>query len=267
MPSFSTNDGVKLNYLDEGTGPVTILIAGYCAPATSWALTTDALVAKGHRVISFDRRSHGDSESPMFGQRMSRHGQDIAELLDSAELDDVAMVGGSMGGNSIWAYVDLFGTKRVRAISILDQTPKMVNTDDWQYGFYGCTPQNVGTLWADGVPSTGKGRSNVKSLPAIARLVRRLGGMPAVRKGNAPETIKLLLDHAEQDWRDVIARTDVPFLMIAARESQVWPCEHAEASVSGNPNGRALVIDKSGHAVNLDQVGKVNDALLELVGS
>ena len=265
MPEFTTNDGVTLNYLDSGSGPAVVLVAGYCAPATSWAFTQDALVAKGHRVIAFDRRSHGDSESPMYGQRMSRHGQDIAELLDAAELDDVALVGGSMGGNAIWAYVDLFGTKRLRAISILDQTPKMVNTVDWPYGFYGCTPENVGTLFAGGVPSTGKGRSQVKSLPAIAKLVKRLGGMPTMRKADAPETIRLLLDHAEQDWRDVIARTDVPFLMIAARESQVWPCEHAEASVGDNSNGKALVIDKAGHAVNFDQVTKVNEALLALL--
>ena len=43
------------------------LIHGYPAPAAAWALTTDALVAAGYRVMAFDRRSHGQSETPVFG--------------------------------------------------------------------------------------------------------------------------------------------------------------------------------------------------------
>jgi len=34
----------------------------------------------------------------MFGQRMARHGRDIGELLDHLALDDVTLVGASMGG-------------------------------------------------------------------------------------------------------------------------------------------------------------------------
>jgi non-heme chloroperoxidase len=138
MSTFCTSDGVNLSYIEDGKGghPV-VLIQGYTGPAASWALTTDALVAVGYRVIAFDRRCHGESETPVFGQRMARHGRDVGELLEHLGLNDVTLVGASMGGNAIWAYVDQFGPDRLRAIVIADQTPKMLNSPDWPYGHYG----------------------------------------------------------------------------------------------------------------------------------
>ena len=87
------------------------------------------------------------------------------------------------------------------------------------------------------------------------------GGLPGVR----PETAPLLRDHAQQDWRDVVARLDVPLLMVAGRNSQYWPREHASAAVAGNPLGRAAVIEDCGHPVNLDRLEEFNAVLLEFL--
>ena len=60
----------------------------------------------------------------------------------------------------------------------------------------------------------------------------RAGGWPDWRSGwvgrrcpvtRTPRTLTLLLDHALQYWRDVVARIDQPVLMVAARESHLWP--------------------------------------------
>ena len=59
-----------------------------------------------------------------------------------------------------------------------------------------------------------------------------------------------------------MARLEVPVLMVAGRQSQYWPCEHAEAAVAGNPLGRAVVLEDCGHVANLDQVEEFNAALL-----
>ena len=87
------------------------------------------------------------------------------------------------------------------------------------------------------------------------------GGFGVIR----PETAPLLRDHAQQDWRDVVARLDVPVLMVAGRDSQYWPCEHAEAAVAGNPLGRSLVLDDCGHAANFDQPDAFDAAVLEFL--
>jgi pimeloyl-ACP methyl ester carboxylesterase len=76
---------------------------------------------------------------------------------------------------------------------------------------------------------------------------------------------KLLNDHALQDWRDVVQRVLRPVLMIAGRDSQIWPSEHAEAAIAANPLGRTVIIEDSGHTVSFDQPDRFNDVLLEFL--
>jgi non-heme chloroperoxidase len=265
MPTFRTTDEVVLSYTDEGQGRPVVLVHGYTAPASAWVLTVDALLAAGHRAITFDRRAHGESETPAHGQRMARHGRDLGELLEHLDLRDATLVGASMGGNTLWAYVDQFGPSRLAGVVVVDQTPKMLNDDSWPYGFYGYDASNAATFFDHGVPQLDGGRTVDRSGAAGARLAERLGGFPAFRDSAAPETLPLLRDHALQDWRDVVRRFPLPLLMLAGRESQVWSCEHAEAAVAGSVAGRAMVIEDAGHAISIDQPDRFNEVLLEFV--
>lgn len=269
MPHFTTSDGVRLHYLDEGAGLPVVLVAGFMAPATSWFALQEALLAAGYRVLALDRRGHGASEDPPFGARMSRHGQDLADFLAALDLTDVHLVGGSMGASTIWAYLDLQGTRRVRSIVTVDQTPKMLNSSDWSHGFYGFTADNMGTLFADGVPDTGRGMLLTRR-PDLVDVVARL--LPhRARAGDAPprslsgHQLALLLDHAVQDWRDVVARLDVPSLFVAGRDSEYWPPAHATAAAADNSCVDAVVIDDCGHAVNLERAAEFNAVALEFI--
>mgnify|MGYP003694763089 CR=1 FL=1 len=121
-------------------------------------------------------------------------------------------------------------------------------------------------MFAEGVAPTGVGGAAEKSAPGLAQLAERMGGPPAFRNPAAPETIRLLLDHALQDWRDVVARIDRPVLMVAGRESQLWPCEHAAAAIADNPLGRAVVIeDRAGTWSPSDQLDLFNEVLLDFL--
>lgn len=277
MPTFVTDDDVTLHYTDEGTGPAIVLIAGFCAPATSWALQQDVLVDAGYRVLSLDRRGHGESDphgrgdDPEYGATMKRHGADVDNFLSALDIDDAVLCGGSMGANTAWSYVGQFGTARLRAVISVDQTPKMINDVDqrtgWNNGFYGLTDANKNTFFADGVPDTGKGLPKWKSLSAVARLVAKLRAVPKIASSDTPAMKALLQDHAVQDWRAVITGTDVPVLMVAGRDSQMWPCAHAADSIVDNPLGRSVVIDKCGHAANMDRSKEFNAALLDFLQS
>ncbi|MEV4343155.1 alpha/beta hydrolase [Actinoplanes sp. NPDC049596] len=264
MPTITTSDGVRLNHTDEGAGTPIVLIAGFCAPLESWELQRRALAAAGYRVIGLDRRSHGSSESPSYGQRLSRHGADVHELLTTLDLSDVVLVGGSMGGSTIWAYYDLFGPARLKAVVTIDQTPKMVNDDSWPHGFYGLNADNVGTFFDDGVPDTGRGRRGERAA-GIVRVVEALGYEPPFADPRTPPLRALLQNHAEADWLDVVARMAVPSLFIAGRDSQLWPAEHADAAAALNPLARVVTLDDCGHAANLDRPEAVNDAILEFL--
>lgn len=266
MPEFTTSDGVRLSYDERGSGSPLLLVAGYTAPPESWVFQTQAFVDAGHRVYTLDRRSHGYSQDTVAGQRMARHGKDLAEFLEELYLTDVVVVGGSMGASTMWACADLGPNPFVRAWVSVDQTPKMLNEDGWEHGFYGFTPATALTHFADGIPPTGRGWTPAQAQARTEKLLRELDGvMPPFRTVNAPETRHLLRDHALQDWRDVIAKVEVPMLFVAGKVSEFWPSAHAEAAAALNPRAQAYVIPGGGHAIQIDRPDVFNQVVLDFV--
>jgi non-heme chloroperoxidase len=259
MPTISTDDGVRLVYDDEGTGPPVVLIAGFKAPRTSWLFQREALLDAGYRVIALDRRAHGDSgQGSAGGHTMARHGRDLQNVLTALDLHDAVSVGGSQGASTIWSYVRQFGTDRLAGAIAVDQTPRMRNGDGWDYGFYGYTEDNRDTYFAKGIPPTGH---EPPRTPEVGRrmlqALSRPGDDPTKRPPLSPTDLELLHDHAVQDWRPEVAAMDVPMLLVAARLSDFWPCRHAEAA-----GAQSAIMDNVGHAANVEDPDQFNAIML-----
>lgn len=261
MTSLTADDGVRLDYTEHGdpAGRPVVLLAGFKAAGASWRYQIAPLSKAGYRVLVVDLRGHGSAERPPSGVDMARRGQDVLDVLEALDLRDAVLVGGSMGGNTIWSYFARFGTAGVRAVAVVDQTPAMLNTGDWAHGFYGYDESNVDTYFAIGIPQTGKGTPMAKR---GLRLVRLLRAMQGAERELTPGELELLNDHAKADWRPVLARSDVPVLFVAGAESEFWPASHADAAASLAPQGRAVVIPDDGHAANIEQPKAFNAALL-----
>lgn len=256
-----TSDGVRLHVESAGEGPPILFVAGYCASLATWAFQVEAAVAAGFRAVAFDRRWHGRSERPDYGHRIARHAADLREVIAALGLVRPLLVGASMGASICWSYLDLFGGSGIAGMVGIDQTPRMVNDRDWRYGFYGLDGENLGRFFSDGVPPTGRGRPSEETMAAFGRLQAKVGDVALV---SAPttDTLPLLDDHARQDWRDVCRRADAPMLMVAARESELWPCEHAVAAVAGNARAEYLIVEDCGHAVQADRPDELSQAVL-----
>jgi pimeloyl-ACP methyl ester carboxylesterase len=185
-------------------------------------------------------------------------------VLAALDLHDVALVGGSMGGNTVWSYLSRHGDGLIRSVVIVDQTPKMLNTDDWALGFYGYgyDESNVDAFFATGIPETGHGTPLAKRGVRLVRLLRALGGG---ERTIHPGELLLLQDHAERDWREAIEGSAVPVLFVAGAESEYWPPEHAAASARLAQRGESVVLKHDGHAANIEQPGAFNRAMLEFL--
>ncbi|MGC5170632.1 alpha/beta fold hydrolase [Microbacterium sp. DT81.1] len=264
MPKISTSDGVRLNYLESGDarGRPVLLVAGFKAAATSWRPQLASLEKAGYRVLALDRRGHGSSDiGPGGGHTMERHGADIGDAIRLLGLQDATVVGQSMGGNSIWALLSQDGSAGIRDVVIIDQTPKMLNSDDWPYGFYDYDATNATTFFAESIPNPGRHSLASKGPVRVARLLRGMD-LKAAKMPFTPAELQLLNDHASRDWRPAVATSPVPALFVAGRESDFWPSEHAAASAALSPLASSVVIDEAGHATNIEQPKAVNEALL-----
>jgi pimeloyl-ACP methyl ester carboxylesterase len=122
---------IELYYEDHGSGPPVVLIHGWPLSGASWEKQTAALLAAGHRVITYDRRGFGRSSKPGIGYDYDTFATDLDKLLKKLDLKKVALVGFSMGSGEVTRYIAKFGTKRVRkAVLIGTLGPYLVKTPD-----------------------------------------------------------------------------------------------------------------------------------------
>lgn len=134
----STN--VDLYYEDHGEGQPVVLIHGYPLDGHSWEKQSAALLAAGYRVITYDRRGFGQSSQPTTGYDYDTFAHDLEVVLDTLDLNDVVLVGFSMGTGEVGRYVGTYGSARVAKVAFLASLePFLLKTDDNPEG----VPQEV----------------------------------------------------------------------------------------------------------------------------
>ena len=135
---------IELYYEDHGSGSPVVLIHGWPLSGASWEKQTAALLAAGHRVITYDRRGFGRSSKPSIGYNYDTFAADLDKLLRKLKLKKVALVGFSMGSGEVTRYLAKYGSKRVRkAVLIGTLGPYLLKTPD--------NPEGVDVSVFDGI--------------------------------------------------------------------------------------------------------------------
>jgi pimeloyl-ACP methyl ester carboxylesterase len=230
MKQFVLPDGVRLNVHDAGNGHPLVMLHGWSQSAAMFRHQTQEFGGRT-RVIVPDLRGHGLSEKPSFGYRIARLARDLAVLLNELQVKSADLLGWSMGASVLWSFIDQYGSDRIRKLILVDEPACVVQLPDM-------SPQQVAEAGA------------ILDLPGLHGLLAGLWGPDSlsIRRGfldsmlspQADEALRqwllsenlrmpaghaatLLLNHATQDWRDLIPRIDVPTLVIGGEASHVDP--------------------------------------------
>src|SRR5205814_9686088 len=110
---------IDLYYEDHGSGKPVVLIHGYPLSGASWEKQVPALLAAGHRVITYDRRGFGKSSQPTAGYNYDTFAEDLHTLVNQLGLRDFTLVSFSMGGGEVASYVGKYGSKGVAKAVII----------------------------------------------------------------------------------------------------------------------------------------------------
>ena len=122
---------IELYYEDHGSGSPVVLIHGWPLSGASWEKQTAALLAAGHRVITYDRRGFGRSSKTGIGYDYDTFAADLDNVLKALNLEQVALVGFSMGSGEVTRYLGKYGSARVRkAVLIGTLGPYLVKAAD-----------------------------------------------------------------------------------------------------------------------------------------
>ncbi|RHW51152.1 alpha/beta hydrolase [Bombilactobacillus bombi] len=252
--NFLTTDQVRISYQDMGAGQPIVLLAGLGSYSTVWQLTQEFLLQHDYRVITIDARNQGLSEHTAKGLRISRHAADVYELLLYLQLENVIGIGNSMGAATWFSYISIFGTQHLQAVVDIDQSPKMINTKNWPYGFKDLTVTNFASYLQQPF-----GRATYQNLPD--KIYYQNKKLQQQMPYDSHLNYSLLLDHASQDWRDIICNLNIPLLVVAGQRSPFFDCHFAQKTAQLAPHGQAQVIAQAGHLPMAEQAQVFNQIL------
>ena len=94
----ATKDGVQIHYESGGNGsPALVFIHGWNCDRSYWSAQLPFFAAT-HQVVAIDLAGHGDSGVNREDWSMINFGADVAAVADALQLEDIILVGHSMGG-------------------------------------------------------------------------------------------------------------------------------------------------------------------------
>jgi pimeloyl-ACP methyl ester carboxylesterase len=226
--AFVTSDGVQLSYIRQGTGRPIVLIHGWSQCAEEFKHQIEALSAR-YDVIALDQRSHGESQKVSYGLKISRLSKDLYDLLAELDLNEVALLGHSMGASVIWCYIDLFGPERLSKIILVDQAPFKTSDPHWtqeELEDSGASPtaqQVCDTVAAlRGEKAEQETRQMMDGhLTKHATSEMREWIVQCNLRMPRPFAGTLLYNLFHTDWRDLIPRIKLPALIISGRASNI----------------------------------------------
>ncbi|MFF4825705.1 alpha/beta fold hydrolase [Streptomyces sp. NPDC001312] len=259
---------IEIHYEDHGNGRPVVLIHGYPLNGDSWERQEAALLDRGYRVITYDRRGFGRSSRPTLGYDYDTFAGDLAALLDHLDLTDVALVGFSMGTGEVVRYLGTRGSARVRKAVLLGVlVPYLRKADDNPEGVDGAVFENIkAAIVADRY-------SYFDAFFADFYNVDVLGGSKisdaAVRAswnvaaGASPHASLACVDTWLTDFRTDLPNIDVPTLVVHGTEDRILPFEATAARLPGLIKDVHLVsVERGPHAIGWTHPDEVNEALL-----
>jgi pimeloyl-ACP methyl ester carboxylesterase len=271
--SFVRNGQVDLYYEDAGAGEPVVLIHGWPLSGRSWEAQVPALVAEGHRVITYDRRGFGNSAQVWDGYDYDTFAADLDTLIRHLDLRNVTLVGFSMGGGEVARYLGTYGADRIRkAVFAAAVPPYLYQSDDNPDGGLddatikqfqqGVTTDRLAFL--DGFTTAfftaGKKQKVSDAQVAYARQIASF----ASPKG----TLDCITAFGETDFRGDLAKITVPTLVIHGDSDAIVPFEVSGKRTAETVTGAQLVVIKDGpHGINASHPTEFNEALLSFLRS
>jgi len=262
---------VEIYYEDHGSGSPVVLIHGWPLNGASWEKQTAALLAAGHRVITYDRRGFGKSSQPSVGYNYDTFAADLDAVLGALNLSDVSLVGFSMGTGEVTRYIGKFGTSRVRkAVLIGTLGPYLVKTAD--------NPQGVDRSVFEGIKTAIKAdrpallmdflrnfyNYDVTGGKLVSERVVEANWNVAVG-ASATGTLNCV-DAWIEDFRQDVSRNTVPTLILHGDADRVLPPDaSSRRQAKMIKNVRFVELKGGPHGVLWTHAEEVNSELLKFL--
>jgi len=266
------SSSIDLYYEDHGAGKPVVLIHGYPLSSASWEKQVPVLLAAGHRVITYDRRGFGKSSQPTEGYNYDTFAEDLHKLVTKLKLQHFALAGFSMGGGEVARYLGKYGSKGVtKAVIISGVPPFLLKTVD--------NPEGVDASVFEGIQKAVaadryafftdffKNFYNTDLLLGKRVSEQAVQANWNVAAGASAAASLACVPTWHEDFREDLARIDVPTLVIHGDADRILPISAAGFRTAKLIKGARQLIVKGGpHCITWTHAEEVNSELVNFLG-
>ena len=274
MENFTADDGEQLRLRVSGSGTPILFLHGWTSSHTVWRPLLEAL-SPNHQLFRPDARGHGShSLSASQTPDVARLARDVENLLDHYQLDNVAVVGHSMGALTLWQYIRDHGCERLSQICIIDQSPRLVTDATWSNGIYGDFDAKRSQMLINDLEKD--------FAEAVLRLIayglndrsretyeRNSSGWQDSRKNlqklDPQPQISIWKSLVAADYRDVMPLIKVPTLLSFGAQSNFYTAATAQYLLTHIANARLSCYEGADHCPQLIAPQRFTAELIELL--
>jgi non-heme chloroperoxidase len=263
---------IRIYYEDHGSGPPVVLVHGYALNGHSWEKQEAALLAAGHRVITYDRRGFGTSSRPSTGYDFDTLANDLHVLLSTLDLHAVVLAGFAMGTGEVARHLAVHGSARVKAaVLVAPLLPFLLKTPDNPDGIDRSVIDDITARLAADRPAA------IKDFMDRSYNIDLLGGGRVsdqawqnsfyVGVSASAHAALRCVTACLEDFRGDLPAIGIPVLVIHGDQDRVLPYEATSRRLpSLLKNARSTIIAGGPHAIIWTHADEVNQALLDFIG-
>ena len=269
---FSTPDGTRLYYEDQGQGTPLILIHGWTCSSKFWQRNVPELV-KHFRVVTMDLRGHGNSVKCLTGHQVEQYGRDIRSLIEFLDLRDAVLLGWSLGGPIVLSYWAQYHVdSRLKGIGMIDSNTCPLSPEEWnshRLRNFNVDMMNASCVAMMGDPAgfaTGFARRMFHreqvSDADLAWIVDE------IRKVPPWVAIAIYSDYVTNNYTPILSTIRIPGIIFAADSLLAEKGVEQGRYLAGlMPKGHFAEFNEAGHILFMEQPEKFNAEVIRFVKS
>lgn len=265
---------VNLHVEDTGgQGQPVMLIHGWPLSGASWTNQISALQEAGYRVITYDRRGFGSSDKPVTGYSYDTLAEDLSGIIEKLNLNNVTLVGFSMGGGEVARYIAQYGESRLRSVVFAAAiTPMMMSLPNNPDGPLDKTKAakmtldlttNSDAFYDDFTKQFFSPDANGN---IVVSETERQQALALCKQANKVAALEAMQSFGISDFRDDLKKISVPALIIHGDADGIVPFEGSgQRTHQAIPHSTVHVIAGGPHGINVSHADEFNRALIKFL--
>jgi non-heme chloroperoxidase len=258
MSWLETPDGVRLRYTDRGAGaPAVVLMHGWKGSHRLFDRSV-ARLERRQRVVAFDHRGMGESDKPNCTYSFDELAGDLGFVLRALGLEEVTLVGWSMGCTVALRYLESNG-ERVGRVVLVNGPLRLTKAPDFPHAMTDAELDGYLVTLRDNWPTGERAFQAATVLDPDPAVVDWLYGIALQTPLDV--ALRLVRQQARLDMRDALARARVPVLAAYSSADPYYPASLAQDIAERAADGRAVIFEHSAHCIPFEEADRFCDVV------